>query len=183
MRNAKKSKRPMSDAICLNVWKLRRDKALTGDVATYVCGDITFRIRRAGLTLHVEYGETKIDVALSSKAMSVKHIPVEFVMMYCPECGRGCNSLYLLDGLIKCKACHGLFLDTLTRIKVLEDRLTEYQAFIDLRAEQARLGKRSTSYMAKDGVAYLGIAKRKAALLDRQIAAERLKLLNEAPQS
>jgi hypothetical protein len=171
------------DATMIDVWKLRRDGTMKGGVtATYQTGDITLKIRREGQTLHIHMHDSiKWEIPLTIRLLGPRHIPIEHFSMHCPKCRKGVMGLFLYEDKLKCRFCHNLKINPLSKVRDLENRLAEYEAFIELRKEQERLGKRATLYFNKgNGASTLGVVERNVSKLKREIAEERLRMYEGA---
>jgi hypothetical protein len=157
----------VSDALCLDVWRLRKDKCLEGGLFTYEAGDVTLRVRRHGQLLTVEFEGGKQEIALRTIGHRIS--------MTCPRCYLGRTKLYTLEGLIKCKLCHDLKADTLTKISNSEGKIEALQVYINSFDMRLLLKERRMLYVTGSGMA-IRTARERINSLNRKLAMERLAL-------
>lgn len=134
----------ISDALCIDIWRLRRDKVLEGGLFTYESGDATLRIRRDAELLIVDFGEGTPKQSFELHSPSCNKL-----LMVCPKCKLGSLKLFLFEGEIWCKECHGLKADTLYRIDKLNGKIDRLQEFLNSREKYLLLEERRMLFAAQ----------------------------------
>jgi hypothetical protein len=163
-------------------------------LASYTAGDVSFTVKRVEDELIIGLSDGSPDQVITLRdANASNKATVKLDVMACPCCGRNCLSLYLYRGIIKCRQCHGLAMDRLGRIakweRQLADAKAHYAKYEVLRGIPSVKCTGATwikQYKWSLKIGYATTPKHlrdRIARLERQIAAERLRLWRSAPNS